>query len=170
MSQAHAIEQSYFATSHTSNPPKFDKVRIGGHSIPYSSVSGDSLSIKIRKEAIKREAIKREDEISKLINALQIEHEYEDWDGYGANPINRHSLKYAEAFLRNLELPVPLPFIGCEPSGRVGVEWIGEKMRLSVGFNDDGGIIYAGINAEERVFNGRNKNELDKRIADFMCL
>lgn len=82
--------------------------------------------------------------------------------------INRNSLKHAEDFLRNLELQVPLPFVGCEPSGRVGIEWIGEKMRVSVGFNDDGSITYAGINKEGRVFNGRDKKGLGERIADFM--
>ncbi len=113
------------------------------------------------------ETLERISEISTRINNVRLEHKQENWDGYGASPVNIDSLNSADKFLRSLATNVPLPLTGCEPSGRVGVEWITDKMRLTVAFNPDGTISYAGINPQGRIFNGRDKEGLETRIKNF---
>jgi len=113
------------------------------------------------------EYLERLFDIGNLINAVRIEHKQKNWDGYGAKPVNADSLNYADKFLRNLEASIPLPFVGGEPSGRVGIEWATDKTRFTVAFNPDGSITYAGINHEGRVFSGQNRKDLDDRIKNF---
>jgi len=119
-------------------------------------------------EFLSLKALNRSREIENLINNIKVEHKKVNWDGYGANSVNMDSLNYAHEFLKKLKLEVPLPLGGCEPSGRVGIEWVTDRMRLTIGFNPDGSITYAGINQEGRIFSGRNEEDLDERIKYFL--
>lgn len=125
-------------------------------------------NIAILNESESTESINRKQKIRQIINETLLEHKDNDWDGYGANPVNIKSLDYADKFLRSLSIEVPLPSLGCEPSGRVGIEWVIDKMRLSVGFNYDGTISYAGINREGKIFSGKELSELQARIKNFV--
>ena len=127
-----------------------------------------SVTVLVYSKQNTAEFLARSNKISNLINEIELDHKEKDWDGYGANPVNIKSLNYAGEFLRRLEMAVPLPSGGCEPSGRVGIEWVTDKMRLSVAFNDDGSITYAGVNKEGKIFSGKNPLELDNRIKQFV--
>ncbi len=80
----------------------------------------------------------RYSEIMALMNDLETECGEKDWDGMGALPINRESLSRAVYFLL-MHLPddIPLPDIGCEPSGRVSAEWFGKHCNAAMAFKAD---------------------------------
>lgn len=62
--------------------------------------------------------------------ALANECKEPDWDGEGANPIDRSAVHNAMAFLRALPDHSPLPEFAPEPDGAISLDWIRSRSRL----------------------------------------
>ena len=70
----------------------------------------------------------------------------EDWDGYGAFPINENTFKEALKFIELLPSSLPMPEITAEPGGEIGLEWRKGKRQIFVAsVNGKNLITYAGI-------------------------
>ncbi|HLA37129.1 MAG TPA: hypothetical protein VJZ02_01540 [Candidatus Brocadiales bacterium] len=78
-----------------------------------------------------------------------------NWDGYNALPISYEAYRKAEKLLTLLPISLPMPEIGPEPTGEIGLEWYTEKQfvfAISVGGNNI--ITYAGIFGEGNTTHG----------------
>jgi hypothetical protein len=54
----------------------------------------------------------------------------EDWDGYGAMPLNAEALDTAKDLIRTLPDEFPLPECAPEPDGSISLDWIVSKQKL----------------------------------------
>jgi len=75
----------------------------------------------------------------------------QDWDGYGAEPLNPSALMLAQDIIRSLPDDVPMPSFSVEPDGCVSMDWIPSKVRtftLSAGKTDR--LPYAWIEGTDR--------------------
>ena len=83
----------------------------------------------------------------------------EDWDGYGALPIQEQVVLEAERFIAVMPAFMPDPEIVPEPSGDIGFEWsFGENRILAVSFAGRNIITYAAIlGSSERTKCGKEK-------------
>lgn len=81
----------------------------------------------------------------------------ENWDGYGALPINEQAVLEAERFIAIMPLFMPDPEIAPEPSGDIGFQWsFGENRILAVSFEGRNIVTYAAIlGSSERTKYGR---------------
>lgn len=71
---------------------------------------------------------------------------YENWDGYGAKPVNIDSVNEAREFISLIPSFFPKPEIVAEPSGEIGLEWYkGRNKIFAVSFNGKKTIAYAGL-------------------------
>ena len=74
-----------------------------------------------------------------------------DWDGYGAEPLDRNALELAREIVRSLPDDVPMPSFSIEPDGCVSLDWIPTRSRtftLSAGKSDR--LPYAWIDGTDR--------------------
>ena len=74
-----------------------------------------------------------------------------DWDGYGAEPLDRNALDLARQIIRSLPDDVPMPSLTTEPDGCVSLDWMPTRSRtftLSVGKTDR--LPYAWIDGTDR--------------------
>ena len=70
----------------------------------------------------------------------------DNWDGYGAKPINRISCSKALQFSKLLPMIVPNPDISIDTDGEVVYEWYrGPRRVFSVAVRSDGQLAYAGL-------------------------
>jgi len=73
----------------------------------------------------------------------------EDWDGYGAQAVTHGAYNEALKLIRLLQLlppAIPLPAIGAEPDGAIGLEWYKAKQQVFVvSVDGNNTITYAGI-------------------------
>lgn len=70
----------------------------------------------------------------------------EDWDGFGAQPVNFETLAQTKAFLRKLPLGMERPSIGAEPDGCLTLEWHKSRRRtLSISIDAEGNLTYAAL-------------------------
>ena len=83
----------------------------------------------------------------------------EDWDGYGALPIQEQAVLEAERFITFMPAFMPDPEIAPEPSGDIGLQWsFGENRILTVSFEGRDIITYAAIlGSSERTKCGKEK-------------
>lgn len=83
----------------------------------------------------------------------------EDWDGYGALPIQEQAVLEAERFIGVMPAFMPDPEIAPEPSGDIGLQWsFGENRILTVSFEGRDIITYAAIlGSSERTKCGKEK-------------
>lgn len=88
-----------------------------------------------------------------LLNSLEqlsVECAEEDWDGYGAEPVNMVALSRARAFIRSLPERYPLPELSVEPDGAVSLDWMPSSNRtLSVSLSESGRIPYAWVDGTD---------------------
>lgn len=70
----------------------------------------------------------------------------EGWDGYGAQPIDRHALVFAETVIRDtLKAGWPTPEVFPVPNGGVQLEWGAGSMELELEIEPGGqGIVFVG--------------------------
>jgi hypothetical protein len=70
----------------------------------------------------------------------------EDWDGYGARPVDRHALVVAEKLVREtLRVGWPTPEIFPIPDGGVQLEWSAGSMELELEIEPGGrGVVFVG--------------------------
>lgn len=94
-------------------------------------------------------------ELHEVFNECSIE----DWDGYGALPIQEQAVLEAERFIAVMPAFMPDPEIVPEPSGDIGFEWsFGENRILAVSFAGRNTIAYAAIlGSSERTKCGTEK-------------
>lgn len=94
-------------------------------------------------------------ELHEVFNECSIE----NWDGYGALPIQEKALLEAERFITVIPAFMPDPEIVPEPSGDIGLQWsFGENRILTVSFEGRDIITYAAIlGSSERTKCGKEK-------------
>jgi hypothetical protein len=70
----------------------------------------------------------------------------ENWDGYGARPIDRRAYGAALGFLQALPTTTPIPDVSVDPDGEVDVLWhVGPTETFSVSIGPAGRLTYAGL-------------------------
>jgi len=92
----------------------------------------------------------------------------ENWDGYGALPINLDSVEEAERFIRALPRTVPEPEVDVDPDGEISLEWYLEPRKVfSVSIGKRNEITYAGLYGINKTY-GREyfDNEIPKAVFD----
>ena len=81
-------------------------------------------------------------ELHEVFNECSIE----NWDGYGALPIQEKAVLEAERFFAVMPAFIPDPEIAPEPGGDIGLQWsFGENRILTVSFEGRDIITYAAI-------------------------
>lgn len=69
-----------------------------------------------------------------------------NWDGHGAEPVDRESLAFAKRVAQMLPVSLPEPEIAVDPDGEVSFDWeCGKRQRLSFSVGPMGTFRYAGI-------------------------
>lgn len=69
-----------------------------------------------------------------------------NWDGYGAQPIDRRAVQQAERFLSALPTTTPVPEISVDPDGEVAISWnLDSNWVFSVSVGPSGRLSYAGL-------------------------
>src|SRR5690348_7161589 len=70
----------------------------------------------------------------------------EDWDGFGARPLNPVSFAWSLAVISSLPSRIVAPDVEVTPKGHVLLEWAkGPRSIVSVSVGDDGRLAYAGL-------------------------
>lgn len=70
----------------------------------------------------------------------------ENWDGYGANPVDPVTAQQASEFVETLPVGTPMPTVGAEPDGQLTLEWHkSPTWTLSVSVSPDGNLHYSSI-------------------------
>jgi len=92
-----------------------------------------------------------------------------NWDGYGAKPIDPRSIDEALKFALLLPTSIPFPEISVDADGEVIFEWYKEPNKVfSVIVESDNRIVYAGLFNHDDKVNGTEYfgDELPKTILD----
>lgn len=94
--------------------------------------------------------------------AVVAESDIPDWDGYGAEPANRASVRHAALLLREVLLIEPrIPQVTIDPDGEVAFEWRRSRHRLfSVSIGARGKLTYAGL------FDGSSVHGVENRVVN----
>ncbi|MEI8194453.1 MAG: hypothetical protein WCI73_00945 [Phycisphaerae bacterium] len=80
------------------------------------------------------------------LDALAVECNAANWDGYGAAAVSANALALARQFITALPIGTPAPSIGAEPDGHVTLEWYRSPQRtLSVSVSAEGELHYAAL-------------------------
>lgn len=82
------------------------------------------------------------------LEAVYRECSQENWDGYGALPINEETYYEAERVIKKLPLStsIPMPEISADPNGGITLEWYrGNRLLFAVSVYGKNEIVYAGI-------------------------
>ena len=92
----------------------------------------------------------------------------ENWDGYGAKPLDPYSFNEAERFIRALPTTVREPEVAVDPDGEISLEWHLEPRKVfSVSIGKRNEITYAGLYGTNKAY-GREyfDDEIPKEIFD----
>ena len=92
----------------------------------------------------------------------------ENWDGYGAQPVNPDSFIEAERFIRALPTTIREPEVAVDPDGEISLEWYFEPRKVfSVSIGKRNEITYAGLYGLNKTY-GREyfDDEIPKAIFD----
>jgi hypothetical protein len=86
----------------------------------------------------------------------------QDWNGYGAEPVNGASVRHAVFLLREVLLIAPkIPQVTIDPDGEVAFEWRRSRHRVfSVSVGPRGELTYAGL------FDGSNVHGVETHMVD----
>jgi hypothetical protein len=78
------------------------------------------------------------------LDSLCLEASRQDWDGYGAEPLNRDAYGFAKAFIKALPTTSPLPELSADPDGEVSLDWsFGKRRALTVSVGSTGRCTFA---------------------------
>ncbi|MEA3421122.1 MAG: hypothetical protein U9Q97_05535 [Acidobacteriota bacterium] len=111
--------------------------------------------------------ISANESMQELYNLLE-ECSTENWDGYGAQPIDPDSFNEAERFIRALPTTISKPEVAVDPDGEISLEWYFEPRKVfSVSIGKRNEIKYAGLYGLNKTY-GREyfDNEIPKAIFD----
>jgi len=111
--------------------------------------------------------INANESLQELYNLLE-ECSTENWDGYGAQPVNPDSFNEAERFIRALPTTVSEPKVAVDPDGEISLEWYFEPRKVfSVSIGKRNEIKYAGLYGLNKTY-GREyfDDEIPKAIFD----
>ena len=111
--------------------------------------------------------ISANESMQELYNLLE-ECSTENWDGYGAQPIDPDSFSEAERFIRALPTTISKPEVAVDPDGEISLEWYFEPRKVfSVSIGKRNEIKYAGLYGLNKTY-GREyfDNEIPKAIFD----
>lgn len=102
------------------------------------------------KSEIKGGSISMGKSYSDLQNELQTifdESKVDNWDGYGAHPVNIESYLEAQKFIDCLPVTTTiLPEASIDPDGEVSLEWYKDpKFSFSISFSGNDMVAYAGL-------------------------
>jgi len=92
----------------------------------------------------------------------------ENWDGYGAQPIDPNSFNEAERFILSLPTTVRAPEVDVDPDGEISLEWYLEPRKVfSVSIGKRNEITYAGLYGLNKTY-GREyfDDEIPKAVFD----
>jgi hypothetical protein len=92
----------------------------------------------------------------------------ENWDGYGAQPVDPDSFIEAERFIQALPTTVREPEVAVDPDGEISLEWHLEPRKVfSVSIGKRNEITYAGLYGPNKAY-GREYfgDEIPKEIFD----
>jgi hypothetical protein len=111
--------------------------------------------------------INANESLQELYNLLE-ECSTENWDGYGARPVDPDSFNEAERFIRALPTTVSEPEVAVDPDGEISLEWYFEPRKVfSVSIGKRNEIKYAGLYGLNKTY-GREyfDDEIPKAIFD----
>ena len=111
--------------------------------------------------------INANESLQELYNLLE-ECSTENWDGYGARPVDPDSFNEAERFIRALPTTVSEPEVAVDPDGEISLEWYFEPRKVfSVSIGKRNEIKYAGLYGFNKTY-GREyfDDEIPKAIFD----
>ncbi|MFN7309743.1 MAG: hypothetical protein ACK5T0_00030 [Vampirovibrionales bacterium] len=80
----------------------------------------------------------------------------ENWDGYGALPLNKTSVFLAERFIKSRPSDLPYPKLCPEPDGDLGMDWTINQHQLALSIDEKGLLSYAYIHPH----NGRSRGSM----------
>jgi hypothetical protein len=80
----------------------------------------------------------------------------ENWDGYGALPLNKTSVFLAERFIKSRPSDLPYPELCPEPDGDLGMDWTINQHQLALSIDEKGLLSYAYIHPH----NGRSRGSM----------
>ena len=84
--------------------------------------------------------------VQHALASLAREAGHANWDGYGAEPVDRESLAFAKRVAQMLPMNLPEPEVGVDPDGEVSFDWEwGKRQRLSFSVGPTGTLRYAAI-------------------------
>ncbi len=74
----------------------------------------------------------------------------ENWDGYGAVPVNQRSYDYAINLIQSMPSEIPDPSVGADPDGELTLEWHRSRWKtLSISVSADGHLHFAALFGNE---------------------
>ena len=114
-----------------------------------NEISAEQLMLSNRLEVLRNAMIEVMDESST-----------QDWDGYESHSVNQESLRYAYTFLQDLDRDVPIPILGCEPTGKIGMEWNTDGHSLAAAFDVDGVLKFGSITLDSKIITGKTVENL----------
>lgn len=89
----------------------------------------------------------------KIINLSELK---ENWNSYGAKPVNEKSIKWATIFAQIVSMygcihGIPAPRVAASPEGNVGLswEWDSFNQEIDIEIYADGSINYAYVNERD---------------------
>jgi len=81
-----------------------------------------------------------------------LECQEEDWDGYGAYPVDPSAYYRARCLMASLLDKFPAPAVGGSPHGSITLEWLsGQRRRVMVSIGEEERIAFAAVFGEETV-------------------
>lgn len=88
----------------------------------------------------------------KTVDQVLVDCSTENWDGYGALPVNLSSVHYAKKLLDTLPREIRTPDIGADPDGEVSLEWTaGPRQVISISISHAGDLAYAGLLGDNKI-------------------
>jgi hypothetical protein len=107
-------------------------------------------------------------ETLRILTDASAESAVDNWDGYGAKPIDRASCSKALQFSKLLPMSVPIPDISIDADGEVRYEWYrGSRQVFSVAVRSDGQLAYAGLFGANKAYGAEYfGDELPNAILD----
>jgi hypothetical protein len=109
----------------------------------------NSLDDWIRSSAIAAQYMRVQNALATLV----VEAGRPNWDGYGAEPVDRESLAFAKRVAQMLPVSLSEPEVAVDPDGEVAFDWeCGKRQRLSLSVGPSGTLRYAGIDGDSEAY------------------
>jgi hypothetical protein len=91
----------------------------------------------------------------KDLEEIKNDYSCEDWDGYGAKPICKNSISYAEQFVALRPPYIGFPELNPHPNGLLGMQWLYDKNHLIISIDEHKMVYYALIANDSGKHRGR---------------